>query len=523
LAEAGLRARVALSVQGVGKTFGATRALDDVGFSIREQSVHALLGGNGCGKSTLVKILAGVQTADTGTITVRGEELDASKMTPDLARAAGLHFVHQNVGTFADLSVAENFALGDTYGSEGIRPIRWRALNRTVRKVLDRFEIDVPVKAIMRDLRPSTQTMIAIARALRDEDDLSHGLLVLDEPTASLPAEEVDVLFEAIRGYVRRGHTVVLVTHRLDEVLTICTDATFLKDGRHIETRPLDGADERLLVRHITGSELTLVDKQNSARPGTARLAISGLCAGPLRDVCVSVDAGEVVGISGLLGSGRSTLLQTIFGARSKDAGAIRIDGEPLDARHPVEAMEAGVAYVPEDRAADSIFGNQSIRENLAIPRLGRYFNGVRMAAGSERNAAREVLDSYDVVAQSGDDLISTLSGGNQQKVVVARWLELGPRVLLLDEPTQGVDVGARAAIHELVRTAARRGMAVLVVSSDARELAEVCDRVIGLVAGRVSGELTGEEVTALRCMEISHGITPAKSALISQLTEEMG
>lgn len=499
---------ISLRIEHMSKSFGATRALKDVTFDVQRGSVHALLGGNGSGKSTLVKILAGVYQAERGgTIDVNGDRIDAYRTSPEWARLAGLHFVHQNLGTFPDLSVAENFALGDTYGSGALGHIRWRDLHREVHAVLDRFEVPVSTRKQMRELRPSEQTMVAIARALRFEKDEKRNVLVLDEPTASLPADEVETLEGAIRGYSRRGHTVLLVSHRLDEVLRMCSHATFLKEGVHVETGSLEGADERSLIRRIAESEAPTIEKGSVAKGERPRLRVSGLSVGRVRQASFDVARGEILGISGLVGAGRSTLLKGLYGALPVSEGTIELDSEPLALGHPSDAVAHGISYVPEDRASDAMLPEQSIRNNLAIPNLRRYWRWGRLSSSAERQAARRAIDRYGIVVASEAAPISSMSGGNQQKAVLARWLELGPRLLLLDDPTQGVDVGARAAIHAFIRSTAAAGMSAIIVSSDARELAEVCDRVIGMVNGRVDGELTGDDLTPTRCIELGHGL----------------
>lgn len=496
---------LALQVTGVSKTFGTTKVLHDVDVSVRQGAVHALLGGNGSGKSTLIKILAGVYQADSGSIEVNGHNVEASKSTAEWAREAGLHFVHQAVGTFASMSVAENFALGASYDTRALAPVGWRRLHRDVAGVLERFELDVPTTARIGDLRPATQTMIAVARALQHEEAAGQGILVLDEPTASLPAEEVELVLEAIRGYRRRGHTVVLVSHRLDEVLNICTDATFLTDGRHMKTQSLAGVTKADLVRGITRSDMAVVGRSQLGLAGPVRLSMDKISSGRLNDISLAVRGGEVLGISGLLGSGRSTLLQTVFGARRPTSGRMEIDGKAFAPRNPAAAMRCAVSYVPEDRSRDAVFADRAVRENVSLPQIGRFWRGGRLRRAAERKSARAASTNCGVRLSSIEAPISTLSGGNQQKVVLARWLGLDPAVLLLDEPTQGVDVGARNAIHGLVRQAASSGCAVVVVSSDATELADLCDRVVGLVDGHTSGELKGDEVTEAGCNALAY------------------
>jgi ribose transport system ATP-binding protein len=519
----------AIRINAVSKTFGGTRALRDVSFDVPRASVHALCGGNGSGKSTLIKILAGVQQADSGTIAIDGQIHDATRTNPGWAGSNGLYFVHQAVGTFPSMTVAENFAVSSTFGARSLAPISWRALHRRVQKVLEHFEIDVSPNTIMTRIPPATRTMIAIARALQHETETGRGILVLDEPTASLPAEEAQAVLEAMRGYARRGHAVLFVSHRLPELLAVSDSATFLRDGRHIQTCDTAGLDERGLVQLITGHAPRTPNKAAAGTgPAAACLRLENLAVGTLDDISLQVCAGEVVGIAGLLGSGRSTLLQALFGVRPARGGRATLDGVELVAGDVRAAINGGIAYVPEDRAGLAAFAELPVRANLSAPRLGRYWNRVWLRRAAERSDARGVIERYKVKVGGPEAHFATMSGGNQQKVVLARWLELAPRLLLLDEPTQGVDVGARAEIHHLIRQAAAAGTAVLLVSSDPQELVESCDRVIGLHNGRLAGEISGADLTVQRCTELGHGLgappeagspasrTPTPSALSS-------
>ncbi|CAN5648795.1 sugar ABC transporter ATP-binding protein [soil metagenome] len=497
----------AIRFANVSKSFGGTLALDDVSFDVLPASVHALCGGNGSGKSTLIKILAGVHQADTGTIEVDGHSHDASRTNPGWSAAQGLHFVHQSIGTFASLTVAENFAIGSSFGARSLAPVPWRSLHRRVGVVLDRFELDVSPRTLMADVPPATRTMIAVARALQDDDSDVRSTLVLDEPTASLPPEEAGVLLDAMRGYARRGHAVIFVSHRLSELLTAADHATFLRDGRHIGTHPVSALSEERLVELITGHGTVPATARTTNRESQqVRLVLHDYSVGPLEGISLEVGSGEVVGLAGLLGSGRSTLLQSLFGTRPARAGRVAIDGEDLRVTTAGAAIAAGIAYVPEDRAGQAAFADLSTRANFTAPRLGIYWNRLWFRRSSERGDTCAAIERYQIKVADPEANFATMSGGNQQKVVLARWLECKPKVLLLDEPTQGVDIGARNAIHELIRGAAAAGAAVVVVSSDAQELVDLSDRVIGLHAGRISGEVSGADLTVHRCTEISHG-----------------
>lgn len=499
----------AIRIRGVSKTFGSTHALRDVSFDIPRASVHALCGGNGSGKSTLIKILAGVYQADAGTIEIDGEVHDATRTNPGWAAASGLHFVHQAVGTFPSLTVAENFAVGTTFGARSLAPVPWRTLHRRVQNLLDRFEIDVSPRSLMSEVSPATQTMIAVARALQDEAESGHGTLVLDEPTAALPTDEATVLLDAMRSYARRGHAVIFVSHRLSELLAVSDHATFLRDGKHIETRAKADLDERDLVELITGQTPSepVSDAAVTDRLGEVRLELQDFSVGPLEGINLQVRAGEVLGIAGLLGSGRSMMLQSLFGAGPAHGGRATIDGEPLGKADVADAIQSGVAYVPEDRAGQAAFASLTVRENISAPDLKRYWNRLWLRRTVERVDAKASIARYQVKVGGAESLFATMSGGNQQKVVLARWLELKPRLLLLDEPTQGVDVGARGAIHQLVRQAASAGAAVVVVSSDPQELVDLCDRVVGLHGGNLGGTASGLDLTVQRCTELGQGL----------------
>lgn len=495
----------ALRLMDISKSFGGTRALDGVTFDIRAGSIHGLLGGNGSGKSTLIKTLAGVHPADSGRIQVHGEEHEASRTTPGWARHSGLRFVHQLVGTFPELSVADNFALGSSYVERSFASIRRRTLNRRVRDCLHTFELDVDPRTIIGHLSSATQMMVAVARALQDHETDPYAIMVLDEPTAAMPAHEASILLEALKRRAALGQTIILVSHRLDDMLTAATDVTFLVDGHHAETRPIEGLSRSDLVSRMTGGKLLPPRLSTQRRLGLARLEVRGIKCGPVRDATFNVRRGEIVGISGLLGSGRSTLLRCIFGAVKGDQGSVWLDGAQLRIRSCKQAMQHGIAFVPEDRTSEAIFPDQTVTFNFCVKGWLKRGQLPLLRGSVERRSARDMLRNFGVVAGSERSLISMLSGGNQQKVVMARWLDEPPAVLLLDEPTQGVDVSAREALHGTVREVAAKGSAVLVVTSDVHELTELCDRVVGLSDGVVQRSLERESLTAAACLELAY------------------
>jgi len=487
----------ALGLHGVSKAYGPTQALDGVSFEVAQGTVHALLGGNGCGKSTLIKILAGVVEADAGELEVRGGRHDARDVTPSVARQLGFRFVHQQPTTFADMSVADNLAIGHGFVTGAGRRVQWREQRAHAAATLERFGIDAKPSQALGSLTPARQTMVAVARALQDQQDASDGILVLDEPTAALPAGEVHLLLDALRGYAGHGQTILYVSHRLDEVLAVADAATVLRDGAVKTTSPRAALTHDRLVELIVGRALEAAVATTAARPRDATiLEVRNLRSAAVRDAGFVLREGEVLGVAGLLGSGRSTLLRALFGAVPLERGELRLAGQPLLLQGPRDAMAAGIAYVPEDRISEGAFGDLSVDENLSMATVGTYWRRGRLRHRDARGDARGLMRRYGIRAASERAPLASLSGGNQQKVMLARWMRRSPRVLLLDEPTQGVDVGARAEIYGLVRRAVDAGTGIILVSSDAEELALLCDRALILRRGVIVDEVERPHIT---------------------------
>ena len=496
LPSASVAGATALVIEGLSKRFGATRALDRASLVVRAGTVHALLGGNGSGKSTTIKVLAGVHQADQGSLAVGGREHDLRTFTAADARAAGLRFVHQDLGLFDGLSIAENFALDAGYPLQAGAKVQWRRLHERVAAVLDEYELHVDPRTPINELRPADRTMVAIARALQDavEKVDSRLVLVLDEPTASLAQHESALLLERIRRLADAGQTVVLVSHRLSEVLSVADDFTVFLDGRTVATLTDASPTEDELVELMAGravEALRPVDS-TSAQP-EVRLEVDGLAGGPLRGVDLKVRVGEIVGVAGLVGSGRSTLLRMLFGDLQPDTGTVTIDGRPHAPRSVSDAMRSGVALVPEDRGREAAFAQLTVSDNLAVTQLRQFWTWHGMDRRGEHSASRRLIEAFKVKARGPEAPFTSMSGGNQQKVVLARWLQRDPTLLLLDEPTQGVDVMSRVDIYRTVREAARRGSAVVVASSDPSELLALCDRIVILREGRVDEDLDAE------------------------------
>ena len=481
--------RTALTVRGLSKTYAGNLALDSLFLQIRPGEIHALLGGNGSGKSTTIKILAGVVPADPGGEIVVGDETaGVSEWTPARAHAAGLRFVHQQPAVFPELTIAENLALGAEFPRGIGGRIDWNELNKRTAELLGRYGIKATPKTQLGRLRAADRSRVAIIRALQDRDEADNGVLVLDEPTAALPDAEVAELLDALRSYAAAGQTILYVSHRLDEVLSVADRVTVLRDGRKVDTVDVKGLTEARLIELIVGRPLDRVFPAVATESSDdAALTIRDVSGGPLHGVDLTLRRGEVLGIAGLLGSGRSELLRMLFGAYPMDSGTVTLDGAPYRPRTPDAAMKAGVAYVPEDRQVDALLSGQSVRHNLSAGQGGHYFRKLRWRHREEREDSQRSISDFLIRVFHDQQPIETLSGGNQQKVVIARWLRQRPKVLLLDEPTQGVDVGARAEIYQLIRKATARGTSVILVVSEPEELAHASDRVAVLRNGRIS------------------------------------
>jgi ribose transport system ATP-binding protein len=427
-------------------------------------------------------------------VSVAGGDLDLSSASAALE--AGLRFVHQDLGLVSTLNTVENLALGVGFRTGAAGRIRWAEERDSARRRLRELGYEVDVTRPVGELAAAERTGIAIARALKDWENAR--VLVLDEPTAMLPRQEVGILFDAIDRVRRRGLAVIYVSHRLDEVFALAERVTVLRNGRKVATHPVADLDQARLVSLMVGDE-TLASHADTApaHREDGLLSVEALSGSVLRHVSIGADGGEIVGIAGLTGSGREEILPLIFGAGDRSGGEVRIGGVPLPGGHPKQAIAAGVAFLPADRHRLGSVTTLSVRENLTLTDLRRH--SARFGSLRRRAERAEVLDwiaAIDVRPPDPDVPFSTLSGGNQQKVVLAKWLRMKPRVLLLDEPTQGVDVHAKAVIHRLARTAADDGAAVVIASSDDAELCDTCDRVVVVRDGQVAAHIDGRRIT---------------------------
>ncbi|MCR2800132.1 sugar ABC transporter ATP-binding protein [Microbacterium sp. zg-Y818] len=489
----------ALEMRGISKSFPGVKALSDVDLVVAPGEVHAIVGENGAGKSTLMKILAGLYQPDTGTIELAGERVRIAGQLDALRRGIGM--VYQELNLVPDLTVAENIALGATPSRLGF--VRRRSLLDSARAVLDALDARIDPRARLGSLTVSQQQLVEIAKAYAARPKI----MVLDEPTSSLSEHEAQALFRVVRAMRADGIAIIYISHRLREVLDLADHVTVLRDGRQIDTRPVSGLTAAEMITLMVGRELTDVFPKREVPIGEVVLEVDGLSrAGAFDGVSLTVRAGEIVGLAGLVGAGRTEIARAVFGLDKADAGTVRVNGADIRARSPRQAVNAGIAYVPEDRKRDGIIPESSIRDNIALPVLSKVGTSGWISSRRERALATEQVNALGVSPPDVERAVNTLSGGNQQKVVIAKWLATQPDVLLLDEPTRGVDVGAKADIHTIIGELAGRGVAILLISSELPEVLAVSDRIYVLTEGRVSAEFTRDDADERSIMHAATG-----------------
>jgi len=486
----------ALCIAGISKSYGASRALDDVSFNILQGRVHALVGENGAGKSTLVKIITGIVEADSGKIYVGSKAV--SFRTPIEARAAGIAAVYQDPKLFAHLDVAENIFMG-IYPKTVMGTVDRKVMYARAASALRQLGIDLDPRSIVAALSVAELQFVEIARAL--STDLQ--LLILDEPTSALTPAESERLFKIVRTLRERGKSVLIITHRLEEVEAISDDITVLRDGRHVATRPAELVSRSALVQMMVGRPMeSLFARRQSTKIGKEVFRVEQLSlAGEFADISFSLSAGEIVGMGGLVGAGRSEIAQSLFGIRPPTTGRIYLNGRQVVPRGPNQMLRLGLAYLPEDRDAQGLILPESITDNVTLPIVGHLARLGVLNRSNERRIATEATATYDVKATSIEQAVSSLSGGNRQKVAIAKWLATKPAALILDEPTHGVDIGSKAQIHRIITNLADAGLAVLLISSDLPELLAMSDRILVVAEGRLVAQFSRENATQEKVM----------------------
>ncbi|MER7278891.1 sugar ABC transporter ATP-binding protein [Dactylosporangium sp. NPDC000244] len=473
-----------LVLEGVSKSFGAVAALRDVRLDLRAGEAHALVGENGAGKSTLVKILAGAHAPDAGTLSLDGEPLVLAN--PADARAAGIAVIYQEPTLFPDLSVAENIFMGRQPLKSG-RRIDTAEMRRRATELFARLGVQMDPDRPARGLSIADQQLVEIAKAL----SFDARVLVMDEPTAALSGVEVERLFAVARSLRDAGAAVLFISHRFDEVFALCQRITVMRDGQWVSTDPADELTVADVVRRMVGREVGELFPKEEAAIGEARLEVRGLNRqGAFHDVSFTVRSGEIVALAGLVGAGRSEVIRAVFGVDRYDSGEVLVDGRPLRAGSASAAIGAGLALVPEDRRQQGLVMELSVERNATLPRRWSLSRLGLLFGGAERRSAQDWAGRLRVKAGRLGDPVSTLSGGNQQKVVLAKWLATRPRVLIVDEPTRGIDVGTKAEVHRLLTRLAGEGVAVLMVSSELPEVLGMADRVLVMHEGRLAADI---------------------------------
>jgi rhamnose transport system ATP-binding protein len=482
---------VLLSAASISKTFAGVRALKGVTFELRAGEVHALVGENGAGKSTLIKIVAGAETPDAGTLTVGGNVV--RHMTPATAKALGIAVIYQQPALFPDLTVSENIALSLEPPALW-RRVDWRDRDRGARELLLRVGAAIDPQRLAATLTMPEQQLVEIAKAIGAD----ARIVFMDEPSASLTEREVERLFGVIARLRAAGVGIVYISHRLEEVFRIADRVTVLRDGETVATRAREAVDRAELIQLMVGRELAAVFPKRSIPLGDVVFEVRGLGnrAAGLHDISLSVRRGEILGIAGLVGSGRTELAESIFGLRALDAGELLLSGTPIHIASPADAIAAGIGYVPEDRRRHGVVLDMPITANTSVANLGAIARRGLIDRAVERTAAEGYVNRLRIRAASVYQEAGTLSGGNQQKVAVARWLATNPAVLILDEPTQGVDIGAKSEMHALMQDLVERGLAIIMISSELPEILGMSDRVVVMRKGRIAGELTRADAT---------------------------
>ncbi|HPV07427.1 MAG TPA: sugar ABC transporter ATP-binding protein [Aggregatilineales bacterium] len=490
-----------LRMEHISKSFPGVKALDDVTFEVGRGEIHALVGENGAGKSTLMKILTGALRPDEGRILLRGEPVRIDN--PSDAQALGISIIYQELSLIPYLTVGQNIFLGRE--PRGFLPgfIDWRELYGRAQALLDQFGLDIDARTEVRFLSIAEQQMAEVAKAL----SLNADLIAMDEPTSSLTERETEVLFDLMRSLRDEGVSIIFISHRLSEIFEVCDRITVLRDGKLIGTAPTAELTEDEVVSMMVGREIDEMFPRTATERGRVVLEVSGLSDGDeLQSVSFKLHSGEILGVAGLVGAGRTALAETLFGIRHPVAGEVRIEGERVTINSPQKAIELGMGFVPEDRKQQGLFLNMAVRENIVISDLDEVASWGFLKFREVERLAQDYVNRLDVRTPSLRQRVRNLSGGNQQKVVIARWLTLKPRVLILDEPTRGIDVGTKAEIYHLLNQLARQGVAVLVISSELPEVLGISDRILVMHEGRITATLNRDEATQDAIMRAATG-----------------
>ena len=487
-----------LEVRGLTKEFAGVRALDNIEFSVKEGEIHALMGENGAGKSTLIKILTGLYKADAGTIIFRGQERHFTTVLS--AQKAGISTIYQELNMIPYLTVSENIFLGHyPYDKTGID---WKKMHRDAQKLIDDIGIDIDVEKPLNSYSTAKQQIISIIRAV----NFDSRLLIMDEPTSSLDTNEVEILFGIMDKLKEKGVSMIFISHRLDEVYRKCDRITVLKDGHYVGTWKTEELSEYELLKAMLGKKEVKLERTLPVRDFSDKeevLEVRNLIRAPyVNDVSFKIRKGEILGLAGLLGAGRTETARIIFGCDTLDSGEIYVEGSQVRIKSPEDAIRAGLAFCTENRREEGIFPDVSVQNNLTLCSLDQLSKAGFINSRKRKQLSEDYIEKLMIKTPSGEQLIKNLSGGNQQKVILSRWMAIHPKLIILDEPTRGIDVGAKAEIERLIYEFSEQGISILFISSEMAELVRNCDRILVLRDGKIMGELTGQEISEKSIME---------------------
>ena len=489
-----------IEMRGIDKAFGTNQVLKNAGFELRDGEIHALMGENGAGKSTLMKILTGVYTRDAGTVTVDGQEVVYKN--PQEAEKAGIVFIYQELNVLFDLTVEENLFMGkEITGPLGI--CDKKAMRQKAQEMMDRMGVNIPINAVMSDLSVGQQQMVEICKALM----VNAKVLIMDEPTAALTESETEVLFEIMESLKKKGVSIVYISHRMEEIFRLCDRITILRDGQYVGTEYIRDITMDGVVQMMIGREIGERYPQRDVTIGDEVLRVEGLTHEKLfRDVSFSVRAGEVLGVSGLMGAGRTEIMQAIFGNLPIVSGKIFLEGKEVRIKNPKQAIEAGIGFITEDRKTEGLLLEKSIAENIELCNLGKVSVRNVLSRAKGKALVKRGIEEFRIRCFGPDHECNNLSGGNQQKVVLAKWIYTDPKILILDEPTRGVDIGAKKEIYSVINDMAAKGVAVIMVSSELPEVLGMSDRIMVVHEGHIAGIIDGKTSDQAKVMTLATG-----------------
>lgn len=490
-----------IEMTGISKAFSGNQVLKDVSFSLEKGEIHALMGENGAGKSTMMKVLTGIYKRDAGTIIVKGEEVNFT--SPKEAEKAGIAVIHQELNILPHLSIAENLFLGkeETVGKTSI--LRTKSMNTKTKKILGELGLDVNPSSPASELSVGKQQIVEIAKALSAEAEV----IVMDEPTAALTDREIDTLFKTIRNLQKKGVSFIYISHRMEEIFSLCDRITVLRDGEFAGVKYIKETSFEEIVQLMVGRELGERFPERHAEIGEVKLAVKGLSRkGCFENISFELRKGEVLSIAGLMGAGRTEVAQTLFGYRKADAGDVELDGKKVKINSPRTAKNLGIGYVTEDRKSEGLLVDFTVEENISLTNFHEISKYGLISQKKESALYQSMKERLGIRTSGPHQTAKSLSGGNQQKVVIAKWIGIEPELLILDEPTRGVDVGAKKEIYSIINQLAERGVAILMISSELPEVLGMADRVLIMHEGRLAGELSKEEMTQEKIMHYATG-----------------